>query len=397
MDFSFSLQEERFREKVRDFLRSNLPPGWGEADFHLPESRSQIEFLRDWQRRLFDHGFLGMAWPREYGGQGASQIELSIFNEEMARVRAPGPLNGGGLILVGPTLMAFGTEEQKKHFLPRILSCEDVWCQLFSEPNAGSDLASLQTRAEVAGDEFVVNGQKIWSSGAYYADWGILLARTDAAAPKHRGISYLLVDMKSPGITVRRLRQITGSSEFCEVFLDDVRIPRANLVGKLHDGWRVTTTTLSNERGTAALAMLMRFKLALDEIIELARCQERSGRPAIEDPLVRHQLAQFYIDLQKLRYTTFRSFSQILRGGSPGPEGSISKLNWSELNQRMQDLAIEMQGPAGQLVRDSRYAVRNGHFQHTHLASRAETIYAGTSEIQRNIIAQRVLGLPKSF
>ncbi|HKD68380.1 MAG TPA: acyl-CoA dehydrogenase [Candidatus Binataceae bacterium] len=396
MDFGFSEEEERFRERVRTFLKNSLPKGWGEEGFRPPNDNSRLVILRDWQRRLFENGFTGMAWPREYGGQGASQIEQAIFNEEMTRFRAPPPLNPVGMSLVGPTLMAHGSEVQKKRFLPRILSAEDIWCQLFSEPNAGSDLASLRTRAEVRGDEFIVNGQKVWSSFAHYADWGILLARTDPGAPKHRGISYLLLDMKSPGINPRRLRQMSGSSEFCEVFLDNVRVPRENLVGQVNEGWRVATTTLSNERGTTTLATLVRFERTFDDLVALARATRREGRPAVQDPKVRSALGQFYVDLQELKYTAFRAFSSILKGGSPGNEGSVLKLHWSEFHQRMQEFALELQGPGSQLVRESPHAVRDGLWQFTFLWSRSDTIYAGTSEIQRNIIAQRVLGLPKT-
>jgi alkylation response protein AidB-like acyl-CoA dehydrogenase len=397
MDFGFSEDEERFRQRVLAFLKSNLPEARGEEGVRTPAAEAaKLVFLRDWQRRLYDNGFAGMAWPRQYGGQGATQIEQAIFNQEMTRLRAPGPLNPVGMSLVGPTLIAHGTEEQKKRYLPKILSGDEIWCQLFSEPNAGSDLASLRTRAEVRGDEFIVNGQKVWSSFAHYADWGILLARTDPGAPKHRGISYLLVDMKTPGINPRRLQQMSGSSEFCEVFLDNVRVPRENLVGQVNEGWRVATTTLSNERGTTTLATMVRFQRTFDELVELARATRLSGRPATEDPIVRNRLAEFYIDLQRLKYAAFRAFSTILRGESPGPEGSILKLHWSEFHQKMQEFAMELQGPANQLVRDSPYAVRGGLWQYTFLWSRSDTIYAGTSEIQRNIIAQRVLGLPKT-
>ncbi len=396
MDFSFSEEEELFRKRVRDFLKSNLPAGWGRPGFKLPEGTSNLQVHRDWQRRLYQAGFVGMAWPKEYGGQGASQIEQAILNEELARVRAPAMLNLTGVTLVGPTLIAHGTEEQKNRFLARILSCEEIWCQLFSEPNAGSDLASLKTRAELDGDEFVVNGQKIWSTGAQHSDWGILLARTDPAAPKHRGISYLLLDMKSPGITAKPLRQMSGGADFCEVFFDNVRVPRGNLVGTMNDGWRATTTTLSNERGTTGFAMMVKFHRAFDELVELARTTQRHGRPAVEDPAIRDLIAHFYIEIEKLKYTAYRAFSRILKGGSPGPEGSIMKLHWSEFHQRMQELALELQGPGSQLIRESPYAIHEGLWQFTFLWSRSDTIYAGTSEIQRNIIAQRVLGLPKS-
>ena len=396
MDLSFTEEEERYRQRVRSFMQENLPEGWGKPGYKQPAGDAATEFQRDWTRRLHRAGFLGMAWPREYGGQGASQIELAIFNEEAARFRAPNPINGVGLILAGPTIMAHGTEEQKKRYLPKILSGEELWCQGFSEPNAGSDLGSLRTRAEVVGDEFVVNGQKVWTTQAQIADWCILMTRTDPAAPKHRGISYLLVDMKTPGVTVRPLRQMTGGHEFNEMFFENVHVPRTNLLGELNNGWRVGMTTLMNERGTSAFAVWLRYRITYEELIEMARRRMRNGRPATADPFIRQHLAQVYIDLEGLRYVSYRTFSEILKGGTPGPEGSISKVVWSELNQRMNELAIAIEGPASQLVRESPHAIEDGRWQFTFLRSRANTIEAGTSEIQRNIIAQRVLGLPKT-
>lgn len=396
MDLSFTEEEERYRQRVRSFMQENLPEGWGKPGYKQLAGDAATEFQRDWTRRLHRAGFLGMAWPREYGGQGASQIELAIFNEEAARFRAPNPINGVGLILAGPTIMAHGTEEQKKRYLPKILSGEELWCQGFSEPNAGSDLGSLRTRAEVVGDEFVVNGQKVWTTQAQIADWCILMTRTDPAAPKHRGISYLLVDMKTPGVTVRPLRQMTGGHEFNEMFFENVHVPRTNLLGELNNGWRVGMTTLMNERGTSAFAVWLRYRITYEELIEMARRRMRNGRPATADPFIRQHLAQVYIDLEGLRYVSYRTFSEILKGGTPGPEGSISKVVWSELNQRMNELAIAIEGPASQLVRESPHAIEDGRWQFTFLRSRANTIEAGTSEIQRNIIAQRVLGLPKT-
>jgi alkylation response protein AidB-like acyl-CoA dehydrogenase len=396
MDLGFSPDEERFRERVRNFLRENLPPKWGTAEQRLPEGMTQVEFLRDWQRRLHEGGLVGMSWPKEYGGQGASRTEMAIFNEEMALSRAPGPLNALGLSMAGPTIITHGTEEQKQRYLRKILKCEEIWCQGFSEPNAGSDVASLRTRAELRGDEFIVNGQKVWTSMAHLADWCMLLVRTDPEAPKHRGLSYLLVDMRTPGVTVKPLRQMTGESEFNEVFFEDVRVPRANLVGGLNDGWRVAMTTLMNERGTAAFASAARFRIVFDEIVELARATLRNGVPATNDPVVRQQLAQFHVELEMMKYTSYRVFSKILKGGDPGPEGSISKLTWSELNQRMTEFVVGLQGPAGQLVKGSPLAVHSGRWQHHFLRSRANTIEAGTSEIQRNIIAERVLGMLRS-
>lgn len=394
MDLTYSPEEERFRERVRKFFETNLPPGWVEGK--RPPGVTGIDFLRDWQRRLYENGFLGMAWPKEFGGQGASQIEMAIFNEESARVRAPGALNVLGLSMIGPTIISHGTAAQKERFLAKILSAEEIWCQGYSEPNAGSDVASLKTRAELKGDEFVVNGHKVWTTLAHISQWCMLIARTDPDAPKHRGISCLLIDMKTPGITVKPLRQMTGESEFNEMFFDDVRVPRDNLLGPLNEGWRVATTTLMNERGTSALASVMRYRIIFDEIVDLARQTLRDGHPATADPTLRQQLAQFYVDLQMMRFTAYRTFSKILKGGDPGPVGSISKLAWSELNQRMMEFVMALEGPASQLTRGSDHAVQGGRWQYHFLRSRANTIEAGTSEIQRNIIAERVLGLPRS-
>jgi alkylation response protein AidB-like acyl-CoA dehydrogenase len=396
MDFNFTPEEDVFREKVRTFLKINLPKGWGGAEFELPEELQGKQFYVQWHRKLYQNGMVGMSWPKQYGGQGATQVEQAILNEELARFRAPAPLGGIGLALAGPTLIVHGNEAQKTRYLQKILSGEEIWCQLFSEPNAGSDLAALRTRAELQGDTFIVNGQKIWTSGARSAHFGILLARTDPGAPKHKGISYLIVDMKSPGITIKPLRQITGESHFNEVFMDDLRVPRENLIGKLNDGWHVANTTLANERGTGALALLVRFGTQYQEIVDLARSIIRNGRPAIQDRTVRQRVAEFYIDLQRLKYTVYRGFSAIIKGGTPGPEGSIQKVVWSELSQRMQEFAVELQGPAAQLSFKSPRAIAGGYHQRMFLRSRADTIYAGTSEIQRNIIAQRVLGLPRT-
>jgi alkylation response protein AidB-like acyl-CoA dehydrogenase len=298
--------------------------------------------------------------------------------------------------MAGPTIITHGTDAQKMRFLQKILSGEEIWCQGFSEPNSGSDVAAARTRAELKGDEFVVNGQKVWTTLGHIAQWCMLLVRTDPDAPKHRGLSYLLVDMKTPGVTVKPLRQMTGEAEFNELFFDDVHVPRENLVGGMGDGWRVATTTLMNERGTSALASVMRYRIVFDEIVDLARNTIREGRPATQDPVVRQQLAQFFVELEMMRFTNYRTFSKILKGGDPGPEGSMSKLTWSELNQRMMEFVMALEGPASQLMRGSPHAVEGGRWQHHFLRSRANTIEAGTSEIQRNIIAERVLGLPKS-
>ncbi len=394
MDLSFSPEEEQFRQDLRHWLQSNLPDGWG-VSFKMPKGESRLEFLRSWQRRLHLGGYLGLSWPKEYGGRGASMIEMAIFNEEMARAEAPGPLNVLGLAMAGPTIIVHGTEEQKQRYLPKILNCEEIWCQGFSEPDSGSDVASIRTRAELRGDEFIVNGQKVWTSLAHVSDWCMLLVRTDPDAAKHRGISYILVDMKSPGVTVKPLRQMTGDADFNEVFLEDVRVPRQNLVGELNNGWGVALTTLMNERGTASFGTQARFRIVLDNLVALAKRSPMGEQPAEHNPLVRQRLAQHHIDVEILKYNCFRNFTRLLRGGTPGPEGSILKLGWSELNQRMQETAMTLEGVYSQLTRTSPWAVENGRWQHHFLRSRANTIEAGTSEIQRNIIAERVLKLPK--
>ena len=392
MDLSYSAGEEAFREKVRSFLAANLPPGWGTKGYIQPARDAQTEFLRAWQHKLYDAGLLGLEWPTEYGGQGASLIEKAIFNEEMAKFRAPYPLNIIGLINAGNTIIVHGTQEQKKRYLPKILSCEEIWCQGFSEPGAGSDLASLRTRAELRGDEFIVNGQKVWTSDAHIAQMCLLLVRTDPAAPKHRGISCLLVDMKTPGVTVKPLRQMTGEGEFNEVFFEDVAVPRANLLGEINSGWRAAVTTMTHERGTMTLALARGFENSFSDLIELCR---RLGPAVTHDPLRRQRLAQLYIELQTLKYTAYRDFSKILRGAAPGPEGSISKINW-EINQRLTEFALELEGPASQLVEGSPRAVDMGMWQYEYMRARANSIEGGTSEIQRNTLAERILGLPRS-
>ena len=392
MDLGYSAAEEAFRQKVRDFLEANLPPGWGTGSHVQRTGDDQVGFLREWQRKLYEHGLLGLEWPPEYGGQGASLIEKAIFNEEMAKYRAPYPLNIIGLVNAGNTLIVHGTEEQKRRYLPKILSCEEIWCQGFSEPGAGSDLASLRTRADVRGDHFIVNGQKVWTSDAHIAQRCLLLVRTDTSAPKHRGISCLMVDMKAPGITVKPLRQMTGEAEFNEVFFEDVAVPRANLLGRINEGWRVAVTTMTHERGTMTLALARGFENSFSDLVDLCR---RIGAQALRDPVRRQRLAQLYIELQCLKYTAYRDFSRILRGAQPGPEGSISKINW-DINQRMTEFALELQGPAAQLMEATSRAVDSGRWQYEYMRARANSIEGGTSEIQRNTLAERMLGLPKA-
>jgi alkylation response protein AidB-like acyl-CoA dehydrogenase len=389
MDLRFSPEDEQYRVKIRTWLEENLP-----AEPRPTEQDAEFAYRRAWQRQLYAGGWVGINWPKEYGGQGATLIQQAIYAQEMTRAKAPQPANGLGIGIVGPTLMHHGTEEQKKRFIPKILSGEEIWCQGFSEPNSGSDLASLQTKAVLDGDDFVVNGQKIWTSLGQYADWCILLVRTDPNAPKHRGISYLLVDMHSPGITVRPLKQITGNSEFNETFFDNVRVPKQNLVGELNEGWRIAMTTLTYERGISSLATQVRIKQQLDAMIDYARTTRKNGATLAQDPMLRQQLARAYIGVEIMLLNLYRGITTRLRGKPAGPEASLDKLYWSELDKWMQELGMELQGPYSQLMEESKYAVP-GNWQYNFLRSRAGTIYSGTSEIQKNIIGERVLGLPK--
>jgi alkylation response protein AidB-like acyl-CoA dehydrogenase len=396
MDLTLTPAEERFRAECRAWLEAHVPRQWHDPAFRDALSPAEeLAFLKEWQRSLHAGGWLGLTWPAEYGGRGATSMEQVLFNQEMARIKAPPIINVLGLVIAGPTLIVHGTEEQKRRYLPPILNAEEIWCQGFSEPNSGSDLASLATRAVLDGDAFVVTGQKIWNSYGHIAQQCLLLVRTDVEAPKHRGISALIVDMRSPGITVKPLRQITGEAEFNEVFFDQVRVPRANLVGALNDGWNVAITILMFERLNTASLLEIQTKIALDELLDTARRTRRNGRPATEDPLLRQKLAQVFIEVEILRLSTYRSITRLQRGQRPGPEGSIDKLFWSETSQRLFEVAMEVLGPYGQLVKGSPWAVDGGRWPHQFLRSRADTIAGGTSEIMRNIIGERVLGLPK--
>jgi alkylation response protein AidB-like acyl-CoA dehydrogenase len=295
---------------------------------------------------------------------------------------------------VGPTLIAHGTEEQKERHLRRILAADELWCQLFSEPNAGSDLAALRCRAERHGDAFVVSGQKVWTSYAQFAEWGILLARTDPAAPKAKGISFLIVDMRSPGISIRPLRQMTGSEEFNEVFLEDVRVPAANLVGELNKGWQIAQTTLSHERGTSPRQLVV-HRMLLNDLLRLARTAQRNGKAAVSDPLIRQRLMQSFIEVELTKLHNWRTLTQLRRQGKPGPESSLIKLFWSEMSQRLHDTAMDVLAANGQVLGSDPRAVARGRWPRSYMYYRAASIFAGTNEIQRNIIAQRVLGLPR--
>jgi alkylation response protein AidB-like acyl-CoA dehydrogenase len=396
MDLTLTPAEEKFRDECQVWLDAHVPREWHAPAFREALTASdEIAFLKAWQRTLYDGGWVGLTWPQEYGGRSATLMEQVIFNREMAHAKAPPLINVLGLIVAGPTITVHGTEEQKRHYLPKILNAEEIWCQGFSEPNSGSDLASLSTRAILDGDEFVVNGQKIWTSYGHLAQQCLILVRTDEHVPKHQGLSALIVDMQRPGVTAKPLRQITGDAEFNEIFFDNVRVPRANLLGAINDGWNVAITILMFERLNTASLLEIQTKIALDALIETARRTLRNGRPATEDPIIRQKLAQVYIEVEILRLSTYRSITRVQRGERPGPEGSIDKLFWSETTQHLFEVAMEILGPQGQLVPGSTRAIDSGYWPYQFLRSRADTIAGGTSEILRNIIGERVLGLPR--
>ena len=343
--------------------------------------------MRAWSRAQYDAGYSGLTWPKEYGGGGAPYTHQAIFLEEMARAEAPPHIGVIGLGMAGPTIIAHGTEEQKSRYLMPILSAAEIWCQGFSEPDAGSDLAGVRTSARLDGHRFVVDGQKVWSSFAHIADWCILLTRSDPDSTRHAGLTYLVVDMHAPGVEVRPLRQITGEAEFNEIFFSGVDVPVENVLGEVGGGWQVAMTTLLHERGTLGFALQAALEVQIRKLAALAR--DRGA-----DPLQRDRIAREWIEMQALRYTNYRALSQLVKTGMPGPEGSISKLVWSEANQRVTKLALELLGPDASLGEDN--APYAGYWQYQQLRSRGNTIEAGTSEILRNIVAERVLGLPRS-
>jgi alkylation response protein AidB-like acyl-CoA dehydrogenase len=394
MDFAYAPAEEEFRSELRRWLARALPQGWGETVFEPEEEDERAHFRLDWERKLHAGGWSGINWPTEYGGRGATLVERAIFAEELARARAPEGLNIIGHNLVATTLLHHGTEAQKLRFLPKIMASDEVWCQGFSEPNAGSDLASVRTRAERRGDKFIVNGQKIWTSYAQYSHWCFALVRTDPDLPKHKGLSFLLIDMTSPGISIRPLRQISGESEFNETFFDDVEVPVENIVGEINDGWRIAMTTLAYERGPEdALGRQIRFKQELDRLLAVLTLQKRAQGHAIDDAETRQKLARSITEVEVMRLNALRSFSKYLNGEDRGPDASLIKLYWSHAAQRMYETALDALGPIAPLAGAD--AAGAGRFPLSWLQSKAFTIYSGSSEIQRNIIGERMLGLPR--
>lgn len=392
MDFTWSAEEEAFREDIRAFLQTELPQGWGLTQFWDPDDDAQFAFAHEFTKKLGQRNWLAVSWPREYGGLEWPFWRQFIFNEELANFDAP-VVGRNATRFLGPTIMCYGTEAQKQQHLPGILSGETVWCQGYSEPNAGSDLGSLQTRAVQDGDEFIINGQKIWTSMAQHSDWIFMLVRTDPNAPKHRGISYFLVDMHTPGITVKPLIDMSNGHHFNEVYFENVRVPRAGLLGELHRGWYMATTTLSYERsgieGPAAAGRYVR------RLTQYARETQRNGKPLAEDPLIRQRLSQLATEVEVARALAWRIASVQTRGDIPGPEAPALKVFASELFQRIAQTGMQMLGLYSQLESESKWAPLAGAIERLYLVSVSRTIAAGTSEIQRNIIAERGLGLPR--
>ena len=383
MDFSYPAEAEDFRAEFRAWLDDHLTERLRDLS-GFSEDPEKFERMWEWNRLLADAGHAAIAWPAEYGGRGASLMEQVVWAEEMSRVEAPSTLNPIGLANIAPAIMAHGTEEQKLHYLPRMLRGDDVWCQGFSEPDAGSDLAALKATAVRDGDHYVVNGQKVWNTLGHLATHCELLVRTDPAAAKHKGISCLLVDMAAPGVEVRPLVTITGEREFNEIFFTDVRVPVENLLGPEHDGWRVAITTLAHERaGVANLHLSVRKKIA--ELIASAREVEIDGRPATEDPLLRQRLAKVYLEGEFLKLLAYRAVSGVLHGRETGPESSVAKLVWSDLEQEVAEVAGEVFGPEA----------NEGDRGRSRVYVRALSIAGGTTQVNKNIVAQRVLGLPR--
>jgi alkylation response protein AidB-like acyl-CoA dehydrogenase len=401
MDLRYPVETEEFRAEIRRWLTDNLPEGWGTPGFSMTREEKRA-FNRDWTKKLYAGGWICASWPKEYGGKGLSLMESVVLNEEFARAEAPLRADFFGDTLVGPTILQWGSEEQKQHFIPRILDGSIAWCQGFSEPDAGSDLASLKTRAEIDGDEWVINGQKVWTTQAQFADYIFLLARTDPEADKHAGISYLLVPMQQPGIEVRPIEQVDGSADFNEIFFTGAHCPRENVIGGENNGWKVAMTTLGFERGSSATTGHRRFLRELDQIISLAK---KNGKAA--DPLVRQGLAAAWSKVKIMEINGYRSLTDALNGTHHmAALAACNKMFWSEFHQDTMDLAINILGLDGQILTghpdEAEDRLRRGRddypvsdIQASFFFSRSETIWGGTAEIQRNIVGERVLGLPK--
>jgi alkylation response protein AidB-like acyl-CoA dehydrogenase len=392
IELELTPEDEAFRAEVRQFLDANLPKDWDKAGKPWKTSRERVEFLRDWQRRLNKARLAAVSWPVEFGGRGATLMQQILYSQEMAKQSTPDVINRGAILQLGPAIIQWGSRELKDYFLPRILNADDLWCQGFSEPGGGSDLAAMTTKAVDAGDHFLVSGSKIWTSRAEQASWCFLLARTNPEAKKHQGITAMILDMREPGITIRPLKQISGVMGFNQVFFDSVRVPKNRVIGEVNGGWKVATNTLRYERAGTATS---RAERRLEVLTKLTRSTTMDGKRRIDDPLVRDRLTRYSAIVQALKEIGWRSIVGGLQGSPPGPETSIAKLIWSETDQSMADYGMELLGPYGPLQAGSPHAVKGGNPAASYLIMRAATIGGGTSEIQRNVIGERVLGLPK--
>lgn len=407
MDLTYPPEAETFRKEIRTWLEDNLPDGWFEPGFKL-DGEEKVAFQQEWTKKLFEGGWICASWPKEYGGKGLSTMESVVLAEEFHRANAPLRADFFGDTLVGPTILQWGTEEQKQEFLPKILKGEIAWCQGFSEPDAGSDLASLKTTADLDGDEWVINGQKIWTTQGFIADYIFILCRTDKEAPKHKGISYLLCPMKQEGVEVRPIEQVDGSAEFCEVFFTNARCPKENVVGGVNNGWNVAMTTLGFERGTSATTGYRRFEKELEVVIDKARANGK-----LEDPNTRQELMKAWSKVQIMRFNGLRTLTAVVQNKKDfgvAALGATNKMFWSEYHQHAMNLAIDILGMDGQILTGDPsleeavpgYGARRTSrrypasvLQSSFFFSRSETIWGGTSQIQRNIVGERVLGLPK--
>jgi alkylation response protein AidB-like acyl-CoA dehydrogenase len=390
MDLTLSPSEQQFRDEVRDWIEANHPGPEPEAGLE-----EVMAFRSEWQLKMHAAGWAGISWPKEYGGRGATMIEQAIFVGEAARLEAPSPANVLGLAMGGPVVIAHGSDEQKQRYLEPILTGEEIWCQGFSEPESGSDLASLKTRAVKDGDEWVVTGQKVWTTFAQYAKWCMLVARTDPDAPKHKGLTYFLMDMDQPGVEAKPLVQITGEGEFNEVFMEEARIPEANVVGGVGNGWSVAITTLMNERAGLAFGAIAQIANNLKRLGALAAETRVNGGSAAVDPVFRQRLAQLHIEAETMRLNAYRGLTKTMQSGIPGPEGSLGKWQWADINQRIAELALDIEGAYAPLARGDEHVIAGGAWQYSFLRSRANSIEGGTTDILKNIIAERVLGLPR--
>ncbi|HUO72432.1 MAG TPA: acyl-CoA dehydrogenase family protein [Solirubrobacteraceae bacterium] len=390
MQLAETASEHALAQEVRSFLARE-----GFDATELPRALDErMGVLRRWQAACYEAGFVGRAWPAEFGGGGRPPVEQIVVDQELAAAGAPEFVNVVGLDVLGPSLLRFGTDEQRTRYVPPILSAEEIWCQGFSEPEAGSDLASLRTRAVQDGDTFVINGQKTWVSWGQYATWCGVLARTDESVPRHRGISMLIVDMSSAGVEVRPMTQITGHAEFCELFLDDVVVPRGNLLGQLGDGWKIAMHTLGHERGTAALPRQVKLRTWLDRAVSVAARRVLDGQSVLESTEAQTALARALIGIEVLRHHAYRTVGEFLNGGAVGPESSSVKLLMAEAEQRLASTVLQVLGPT-LLHGDPDEAAENDFWYETYLYSRAASVYGGTQQIQRDIIADRILSLPK--